>query len=152
MGPDRRDPVKARAVRAPINPSISKGCTEVEPARPRAPARRTADAIGLRACFSAIDSSSTARSWGWNRSTTSRRVEVWVPSGQLRRTPGPDGHSAFTARTPDVPQKCDAAAGFASLSAKSLVIPTVSLPVQSGRTPRSGSRSTSAAGVFSLEA
>jgi hypothetical protein len=31
MGPDRRHPVKARALRAPINPSISKGCTEVEP-------------------------------------------------------------------------------------------------------------------------
>jgi hypothetical protein len=31
MGPDRRHPVKARTVRAPINPSVSKGCTEVEP-------------------------------------------------------------------------------------------------------------------------
>jgi hypothetical protein len=31
MGPDRRHPLKARALRAPINPSISKGCTETEP-------------------------------------------------------------------------------------------------------------------------
>jgi len=31
MGPDRCHPVKARAVRAPINPSVSKGSTEVEP-------------------------------------------------------------------------------------------------------------------------
>ena len=95
------------------------------------PAGRTADAIGLRACFSAVDCSSTARSWGWNRSATSRRVKAWVASGQLVRTPGPDGRSVFIARTPDVPQACDAAAALASPSAKSLVIPTVSLPVQS---------------------
>jgi len=36
---------------------------------------RTSDAIGLRFCFSAIDCGSTARSWAWNRSTTSRRVK-----------------------------------------------------------------------------
>jgi hypothetical protein len=75
--------------------------------------------------------SNLARHWGWNRSTTSRRVKVWVASGQLVRTPGPDGRSIFTARTADVPQPCDAAAVPASPSAKSLVIPTVSLPVQS---------------------
>jgi hypothetical protein len=75
--------------------------------------------------------SDLARSWGWNRSTTSRRVKAWVTSGQLVRTPGPDGRSVFTASTPDVPQPCDAAGGLASPSAKSLVIPTVNLPVQS---------------------
>jgi MarR family protein len=75
--------------------------------------------------------SDLARTWGWNRSTTSRRIKVWVASGQLVRTPGPDGRSIFTARTPDVPQACDAAAAVAFPSAKSLVIPTVSLPVQS---------------------
>ncbi len=78
-----------------------------------------------------LDCSSAARSWGWNRSTTSRRVKVWVASGPRVRTPGPDGRSVFTARTPDVPQVCDAAATLASPSAKSLVIPMVSLPVQS---------------------
>jgi MarR family len=75
--------------------------------------------------------SDLARTWGWNRSTTSRRVKVWGASGQLVRTPGPDGRSVFRARTPDGPQPCDAAAALASPSAKSLVIPTVSLPVQS---------------------
>jgi hypothetical protein len=75
--------------------------------------------------------SDLARIWGWNRSTTSRRLKVWVASGQLVRTPGPDGRSIFTARTPDVSQVCDAAAALASPSAKSLVIPTVSLRVQS---------------------
>ncbi len=75
--------------------------------------------------------SDLARSWGWNRSTTSRRVKLWVASGQLVRTPGPDGRSIFTARTPDVPQPCDAAATLAFPPAKSVVIPTVSLPVQS---------------------
>ena len=75
--------------------------------------------------------SDLARSWGWNRSTTSRRVKVWVAAGQLVRTPGPDGRSIFTARTPDVPHVCDAAAALTSSPAKSLVIPTVSLPVQS---------------------
>ena len=75
--------------------------------------------------------SDLARTWGWNRSTTSRRVKARVASGQLVRTPGPDGRSIFTARTPDVPQACDTAAIPASPSAKSLVIPTVSLPVQS---------------------
>src|SRR5450631_1094070 len=75
--------------------------------------------------------SDLARIWGWNRSTTSRRLKVWVASGQLVRTPGPDGRSVFTARTPDVSQVCDAAAALASPSAKSLVIPTVSLRVQS---------------------
>jgi hypothetical protein len=75
--------------------------------------------------------SDLARSWGWNRSTTSRRVKAWVTSGQLERTPGPDGRSIFTARTPDVPQACDTAAISASPSAKSLVLPTVNLPVQS---------------------
>jgi hypothetical protein len=47
------------------------------------------------------------------------------------RTPGPDGRSVFTARTPDVPQACDALAALASPLAKSLVIPTASQPVQS---------------------
>jgi hypothetical protein len=75
--------------------------------------------------------SDLAPDWGWNRSTTSRRVKVWVASGQLVRTPGPDGRSVLTARTPDVPQACDAAAAVTSPSAKSLVIPTVSVPVQS---------------------
>jgi hypothetical protein len=75
--------------------------------------------------------SDLARIWGWNRSTTSRRLKVWVASGQLVRTPGPDGRSVFTARTPDVSQVCDAAAALASPSAKSLVIPTVSLRMQS---------------------
>jgi hypothetical protein len=75
--------------------------------------------------------SDLARTWGWNRSTTSRRVKVWVASGQLMRTLGPDGRSVFTARTADVPQACDAAAAPDSPSAKSLVIPTVNLPVQS---------------------
>jgi len=91
----------------------------------------------------ALDCSSTARSWGWNRSTTSRRVKVWVASGRLGRTPGPDGRSVFTARTPDVPQARDAAAGLASPSAKSLVIPTVSLACAircTGRTPRGRGR------------
>ena len=75
--------------------------------------------------------SDLARCWGWNRSTTSRRVKAWVASGQIVRTPGPDGRSIFTARTPDVPRLCDAAATLAPPSAKSLVIPAVSLPVQS---------------------
>jgi hypothetical protein len=75
--------------------------------------------------------SDLARIWGWNRSTTSRRIKVWVASGQLVRTPGPDGRSIFTARTPDVPQPCDAAASVTSPSAKSLVIPTVSPPAPS---------------------
>jgi hypothetical protein len=43
--------------------------------------------------------------------------------------PGPDGCS--TATTPGVPQACDAVATLAFPSAKSLVIPTVGLPVQS---------------------
>jgi hypothetical protein len=75
------------------------------------------------------------------RSTTSRRIKAWVASGQLVRTSGPDGRSIFTARTADVPQVCDAGAALVSLSAKSLVIPTMSLPVQSaaqGKHPRSG--------------
>jgi MarR family len=75
--------------------------------------------------------SDLARAWGWNRSTTSRRVKVWVASGQIVRTPGPDGRSVFTARTSDVPQVCDVPATVTSPAAKSLVIPTVSLPVQS---------------------
>jgi transposase-like protein len=79
----------------------------------------------------ATNVSDLARRWGWNRSTTSRRVKAWVASGQLARTPGPDGRSAFTARTPDVPQARDAVAALTSSSAKSLFIPTVSLPVQS---------------------
>jgi hypothetical protein len=58
------------------------------------------------------------------------------------RTPGQDGLSMFTARTPGVPRVCDAVAALASPPAKSLVIPTVSLPVQSaeqGEHPLSGS-------------
>ena len=39
------------------------------------PAGRTTGAIGLRVCFSAVDCSSTDRSGGWSRSTTSRRVK-----------------------------------------------------------------------------
>ena len=54
-----------------------------------------------------------------------------MASGQLGRTPGQDGRSVFTARTPDVPQACDVPAALTSPSAKSLVIPAVSLPVQS---------------------
>ncbi len=76
--------------------------------------------------------SDLARIWGWNRSTTSRRVKAWVTSGQIVRTPGPDGCSIFTLKTPDVPQPCDAVATLTSSSGKFLVIPTVSLPVQSG--------------------
>ena len=53
-----------------------------------------------------------------------------MTSGQLVRTPGPDGRSIFTARTPDLPQACDVTATLASPSAKALVIPTV-LTVQS---------------------
>jgi hypothetical protein len=90
--------------------------------------------------------SDLARAWGWNRSTTSRRVKAWVTSGQIVRTPGPDGRSVFTARTADVPQACDTPDVPASPSAKSLVIPTVSLAVQSaaqGEHPRSGSCNTS---------
>jgi MarR family len=75
--------------------------------------------------------SDLARAWGWNRSTTSQRVKAWVTSGQLVRTPGPDGRSVFTASTPGVPQPCDVPATVASPPAKSLVIPTVGLPVQS---------------------
>ena len=74
--------------------------------------------------------SDLARYWGWNRSTTSRRVKAWVASGQVVRTPGPDGRSIFTARTPDLPQACDTATALASPSEKALIIPTV-LPVQS---------------------
>jgi DNA-binding MarR family transcriptional regulator len=73
--------------------------------------------------------SDLARYWGWNRSTTSRRVKAWVASGQLVRTPSPDGRSIFTARTPDLAQACNAAANIASPSEKALVIPTV-LPMQ----------------------
>jgi len=79
----------------------------------------------------AVDCGNTARSGGWNRSTTSLRVKEWGAFGRLVRTPGSDGRSAFTARTPAVPQACDVVAALASPSAKSLVIPTVSLPVQS---------------------
>ena len=75
--------------------------------------------------------SDLARCWGWNRSTTSRRIKLWVASGQLARTPGPDGRSVFTARTIDVPQPCDAAATLPFPPAKSVVIPKVSLPVES---------------------
>jgi len=75
--------------------------------------------------------SDLARSWGWNRSTTSRRVKVWVASGQIVRTPGPDGRSVFTVRTPDVRQAYDGAAALAFPSANSLVIPAPSPPVQS---------------------
>jgi hypothetical protein len=133
LGPDGRHRVKARAVRAPINPSVSKGSTEAEPgcSASALSSRPAADAICLRACFSAVDCSSTARSWGWNRSTTSRRAKVWFASGQIWRTPGPDGRSIFTARTLGVAQACNAAAALAFPSAKSLVIPTVSLPVRS---------------------
>jgi hypothetical protein len=75
--------------------------------------------------------SDLARSWGWNRSTTSRRIKVWVAAGQLVRTPGPDGRSIFTARIPGVPQACDTTDTLASPPAKSLVTPTLSLHVQS---------------------
>jgi hypothetical protein len=81
--------------------------------------------------ISAVDCSSTVRSWDRNRSTTSRSVKAWVASGQLVRTPGRDSRSVFTARTPGVPQMCDVAAGLSSPLAKSLIIPTVNLPVQS---------------------
>jgi DNA-binding MarR family transcriptional regulator len=44
-------------------------------------------------CTIATTVSDLARSWGRNRSTTSRRVKAWVASGQLVRTPRPDGRS-----------------------------------------------------------
>ena len=74
--------------------------------------------------------SDLARYWGWNRSTTSRRVKAWVASGQLVRTPDPNGRSIFTARTPDLPRVGDAMAVLASPSEKALIIPAVQ-PVQS---------------------
>jgi hypothetical protein len=134
MGPARRVPVKARALRAPINRSVSKGRTEVEPScsasasssRPDRRRNRAARLLQRRRL-----QQHRSRSWGWNQSTMSRRVKAWVASGQLVRTPGPDGRSVFTARTPAVPQVCDAVAVLASPPAKSLIIPTVSLPVQS---------------------
>ena len=63
--------------RAPINPYVWKAALSwSRVARPwRRAAGRAADAIDLRACFSAVDCSSNARSWSWNRSTTSRRVK-----------------------------------------------------------------------------
>ena len=79
----------------------------------------------------ALHCSSIARFWGWSRLTTSRRVKIWVASGQLVRTPDPDDRVIFTARTPGVPQVCDAATGLASPSAKYFIIPIVRLPVQS---------------------
>jgi hypothetical protein len=74
MGPDRRHRVKGRALRAPINPSVSKGRTEAEPSRSASASssRLAGPMIGPRACFSAVDCGSIAHSWGWNRSTTSR--------------------------------------------------------------------------------
>ena len=118
------------------------------------PAGRTTDAIGLRACFSAVDCSGTGSLLGLEQVDHVAAVKAWVASGQLVRTPGPDSRSIFTARTPDMPQACDAVAALASPSAKSLVIPTVSLPVQSaaqGEHPVSGSCNTSPAGIFSLK-
>jgi hypothetical protein len=132
MGPDRRHSVKARALRAPINPSVSKGRTEVEPS-----------------CSASVSGGPDRR-----RNRTARRlqhrrlqqhrsllglepVDHLAASGvgwhlvQFVRTPGPDGRSVFTARTPDVPQVCDAAAALSSPPAKSLVTPMVSLTVQS---------------------
>jgi hypothetical protein len=47
------------------------------------------------------------------------------------RTLGQDDRYIVTASTPGVPQPCDAMAAVTSPSAKSVVIPTVSLPVQS---------------------
>jgi hypothetical protein len=75
--------------------------------------------------------SDLARYWGWNRSTTSRRIKAWVTSGQIVRTTGRDGRFTFTAGTPDQPQASDATAALASPPEKALIIPTVSLPVQS---------------------
>src|SRR5450755_579547 len=70
--------------------------------------------------------SDLARSWGWNRSTTSRRVKVWVASGQLVRTPGLDGRPVFTART----TRC--ATGVRRRGRPHFPVgTTVSLPVQS---------------------
>jgi hypothetical protein len=45
-------------------------------------------------------------------------------------TLGQDDRYIVTASTPGVPRVCDAAAGLASPSAKSLVVPTVKLSVQ----------------------
>jgi hypothetical protein len=155
---DQRYPVKgSRSIEGPINPSVSKGSTEVEPSGYASASSGRTDRRrnGLRTCFSAVNCSSAAGFWCWNRSTTSRRVKAWVASGQLVRTAGPDSRSVFTARTRDVPQVCDAVATFASPSAKSLVTPMVCLPVQSvaqGEHPWSGSCSGSAARIFLLKA
>lgn len=72
-----------------------------------------------------------ARDWGWNRSTTSRRIKAWVTAGQVVRTTGHDGRTIFTARTPDQSRARDAAATIASPSENATMIPTVKLTVQS---------------------
>ena len=113
MGPDRRDPVKARAVRAPINPSVSNGRTEVEPtcSASAGPAGCSTPTQQGCAAASAPSIAATPLAPGAGTSRPRRgRVKARVASGQLVRTPGPDGRSIFTARTPDVPQVCDAAA------------------------------------------
>jgi hypothetical protein len=134
MGPDRRHPVAARAVRASINPAVSMGCAEVEPSC-AASAWSSRPARSPKQLFcapvSAPSIATTARSWGWNRSTGARRVKVWVASARLVRTPALDGRSSFTVRNTRCAQACDAAAALAFPSAKYLVIAAVSLPVQS---------------------
>jgi hypothetical protein len=87
MGPGWRRWAKVRAVRAPINPSVSNAAlrgSELLGLGVEQPAGRTADAIGLGDCFNPVDCGSNARSWGLNRSTTSRRIKVRVASGPAR--------------------------------------------------------------------
>lgn len=91
--------------------------------------------------------SDLARSWGWNRST-SRRVKVWVASGQLVRTP---------ARTviPYSQQNTRCATGvrhrgrprfpFTEISRHSNGEPACAIRCTGRTTPWSGSCSTSAA-------
>ena len=136
MGPDRRHPLnpspQGSRHSTPINPSIPNAALRwSRVARPRAAGRTDRRRNRAARCFGAINCSSTARSWAGTGRQRRGASRYGVASGQLGRTPGPDGRSVFTARTPDVPQACDAAAGLASPSAKSLAIPTVSLLVQS---------------------
>jgi MarR family len=70
--------------------------------------------------------SDLARQWGWNRSTTSRRLKAWVASGLLVRTPGRDGRSVFITQTPPVQQPRT----LASLLPESLVPARLITPVQ----------------------
>jgi hypothetical protein len=136
IGPDGSIRSKAGALRAPINPSISKGCTEVEPSCPglEQPAGRTADAIGRLLQRHRLHRHRSLLGLEPVDHVAARQGMGRIRSDGVTSScthPGPDGRPIFTARTPDVPQACAAAAALASPSAKSLVIPTVSLPVQS---------------------